>query len=72
MFTVRTFSPYKDYSSFLRWQANICVYIITMELHRRRYAVDFESVYLIFIDEFILLFMALVELLGQRVLLPCL
>jgi hypothetical protein len=33
-FTVRTLSPYKDYSSLLRWQANICVYIATTELHR--------------------------------------
>jgi hypothetical protein len=33
-FTVMTFSPYKDYSSLLRWKANICVYIATIELHR--------------------------------------
>jgi hypothetical protein len=32
-FTVRTLSPYKDYSSLLRWQANICVYIATTKLH---------------------------------------
>jgi hypothetical protein len=43
-FTVRTLSPYMDYSSLLRWQANICVYIATTELHRQRYVVDFESV----------------------------
>jgi hypothetical protein len=48
-FTVRTISPYKDYSSLLRWQANICVYIATTELHRRRYVVDFDSVQFIFL-----------------------
>jgi hypothetical protein len=32
-FTVRTISPYKDYSSILMWQSNICVYIATTELH---------------------------------------
>jgi hypothetical protein len=40
-FMVRTLSPYKGHSSLLRWQANICVHIATMELHRRRYVVDF-------------------------------
>jgi hypothetical protein len=44
IFTVRTLSPYKDYCSLLRWQANICVYIATMELHQQRYVMDFESV----------------------------
>jgi hypothetical protein len=43
-FTVRMLSPYKDYSSLLRWQANMCSYIATMELHRQRYVVDLESV----------------------------
>jgi hypothetical protein len=33
-FTVRMLSPYKDYSSLLMWQANICVYIATTELHQ--------------------------------------
>jgi hypothetical protein len=33
-FTVKTLSPYEDYSSLLSWQANICVYIATTELHR--------------------------------------
>jgi hypothetical protein len=41
-FTVRMLSPYKDYSSLLRWQANICIYIATTELHRQRYVVVFE------------------------------
>jgi hypothetical protein len=31
---VSMLSPYKDYSSLLRWQANICVYIATTELHQ--------------------------------------
>jgi hypothetical protein len=43
-FMVMTLSPYKDYSSLLRWQANMCFYIAPTELHRRRYVVDFESV----------------------------
>jgi hypothetical protein len=43
-FTVRTLSQYKDYSTLLRWHAIICVYIVTMKLHRRRYVVGFESV----------------------------
>jgi hypothetical protein len=38
-YTVRTLSPYKDYSSLLRWQANICVHIATTELRQRRYVV---------------------------------
>jgi hypothetical protein len=42
--TGRTLSPYKDCNSLLRWQANICVYIATTELHQQRYAIDFESV----------------------------
>jgi hypothetical protein len=33
-FIVRTLSPYKDYTSLLRWQANMCSYIATMELRR--------------------------------------
>jgi hypothetical protein len=33
-FTERMLSPYKDYSSLLRWQANMCSYIVTMKLHR--------------------------------------
>jgi hypothetical protein len=44
---VRTLSPYKDYSSLLRWQANLCVYIETMDLCRQRYVVIFVSVQLI-------------------------
>jgi hypothetical protein len=47
MFTVKTLKSYKDYSSLLRWQANICVHIATIKLRRRRYVVDFESVRLI-------------------------
>jgi hypothetical protein len=39
---VRTLIPYKDYSSLLRWQANICVHIATTELHQRRYVVVFR------------------------------
>jgi hypothetical protein len=33
MFMVRTLSPYKNYSSLLRWQASICIHIATTELH---------------------------------------
>jgi hypothetical protein len=39
---VTTLSPYKDYSSLLMREANICVYIVTTELHRRRYVVAFR------------------------------
>jgi hypothetical protein len=42
MFKVMTLSPYKDYSSLLRWQANICVHFVTTELNRRRYVVVFR------------------------------
>jgi hypothetical protein len=34
MLTVRMLSPYKDYSSLLRWQANIRVHIATTELRQ--------------------------------------
>jgi hypothetical protein len=44
---LRTLSPYKNYSSLLRWQANMCSYIATTKLHRRMYVVVFESVRLI-------------------------
>jgi hypothetical protein len=33
-FTMMTLSPYKDYSSLLRWQANMYSYIATTKLHR--------------------------------------
>jgi hypothetical protein len=58
------FSRYENYSSFLRWQANMCSYIATMELYRWRYDVDFECLTYFLFDELILLFVALVELLG--------
>jgi hypothetical protein len=58
------FSRYENYSSLLRWQANMCSYIATMELYRRRYDVDFECLTYFLFDELILLFVALVELLG--------
>jgi hypothetical protein len=38
---VRTLIPYKDYSSLLRWQANICVHIAIMKLCQRRYVAVF-------------------------------
>jgi hypothetical protein len=44
MFTMRMLSPCKDYNSLLGWQANMCLYNATTELHRWRYVVDFESV----------------------------
>jgi hypothetical protein len=65
-------SPYKDYSSLLRWQANICVYIVTTGLCRQRYVVIFECSAYFVVDEVLLLFVALVELLGLRMLLYCL
>jgi hypothetical protein len=42
----------------------MCSYIATMELYRRRYDVDFECLTYFLFDELILLFVALVELLG--------
>jgi hypothetical protein len=39
--TVRTLNPYKDYSSLLRWQGNLCVHIATTELCQWRYVVIF-------------------------------
>jgi hypothetical protein len=33
-FTVSMLNPYKNYSSLLSWQANMCSYIATMELHQ--------------------------------------
>jgi hypothetical protein len=61
---VRTLIPYKDYSSLLRWQANICVHIATTELHQRRYVVVFRVFVFFSCWWLILLFVALVELLG--------
>jgi hypothetical protein len=43
----------------------MCSYFATTELCRQRYVVDFESVRLIFCDNFILLFMALLKLSGS-------
>jgi hypothetical protein len=68
---VRTLSPYKDYSSLLRWQANMCVHIATTELHQHRYVVVF-GVFILFYclwsyfwtPHLIWLFVTLVELLG--------
>jgi hypothetical protein len=38
---VRMLSSYKDYSSLLRWQDNLCVHIAFTELSRWRYVVIF-------------------------------
>ena len=47
----------------------MCFYIATTELRRRRYVVVLESVSTYFVvDELILLFVALVELVGLRML----
>jgi hypothetical protein len=45
---VRTLSPYKENSSLLRWQANICVHIATTELRQRRYVVVFGECFILF------------------------
>jgi hypothetical protein len=47
-FTVRTISPYKDYISLLWCQANMCSYIATTELRRRRYFVVFGECFFLF------------------------
>jgi hypothetical protein len=65
--------PYKDNNSLIIWQANMCSYIATTELCQRRYVVVLESVSTYFIvHERILLFVALVEILGLQMLLYCL
>jgi hypothetical protein len=68
-FTVRTLSPYKDYSSLLRWQADMCSYIATTELCRWRHVVDFEFLTYFVVAGIIWLFVALVELLELWMLL---
>jgi hypothetical protein len=35
--------PYKDYSSLLRWQTNMCSYIATTELCWQRYIMVFDE-----------------------------
>jgi hypothetical protein len=48
MFTVRTISPYKNYSSLLRWQVNMCSYIATTELWLWRYVLVFGEYFILF------------------------
>jgi hypothetical protein len=60
--TVRT-SPYKDYSSLLRWQAN-CIYILQLRNCINKgmlWFLECSSYFLV--DDLILLFVALIELL---------
>jgi hypothetical protein len=64
MFTVRMPSPYKEYSSLLRWQAN-CVYILQLRNcinEGMLWFLECSSYFLV--DDLILLFVALIELLG--------
>jgi hypothetical protein len=65
IFTVRMLSPYKDYSSLLWWQANMCSYIASTKVC----CGFWECLPYFLVDEFILLFVALVELLGLWMLL---
>jgi hypothetical protein len=64
MLTVRTLSPYKDHSSLLRWQANMCSYC-NYGITLMKVCCDFLecSTYFV-VDGLILLFVALIELLG--------
>jgi hypothetical protein len=64
MFTVRTLSPNKDYSSLFRWQDNLCVHIATTELHQRWNVVVLECWSYFVVDGVILLFVSLIEQLG--------
>jgi hypothetical protein len=61
---VRTFSPYKDYSSLLRWQTK-CVYILQLRncVNDGMFWFLECSSYFLFGD-LILLFVTLIELLG--------
>jgi hypothetical protein len=57
-------SPYKDYSCVFRWQANVCVLLCNYGIASMKVCCDFWSVDIIlFIDDLILLFVALIELL---------
>jgi hypothetical protein len=68
-----TLRPYKDYSSLLKWQANLFVPLCNYGFVSAKVCGDFWSVNLIFL--FIRLFwlsVALVEILGLCILLFCL
>jgi hypothetical protein len=63
-FMLRTLSPYMDYSSLLRWQAN-CVYILQLQNcvnEGMLWFLECSSYFLV--DDLILLFVDLIELLG--------
>jgi hypothetical protein len=63
-FIVKTLSPYKDYSSLLRWQAD-CVYILQLQNCVSEGILWFlECSSYFIVDDLILLFVALIELLG--------
>jgi hypothetical protein len=65
MFTVRTLSPNKDYSSLLRWQANMCLLYCNYGIASTNVCCDFlECLTYFIVDDLILLFVALIELLG--------
>jgi hypothetical protein len=62
-FMIRTLSPYKDYNSLLRWQAN-CVYILQLRNNVNEGMLCFlECSSYFVVDDLILLFVAFVELL---------
>jgi hypothetical protein len=42
-----TLSPYKDYSSLFRWQANLCVLLCNYGIASMKVCCDFYSIYLI-------------------------
>jgi hypothetical protein len=61
---VRMFSPYKDYSSLLRWQAN-CVYILQLRNCINEGMLWFlECLSYFLVDDLILLFVVSIDLLG--------
>jgi hypothetical protein len=45
---LNTLRPYKDYSSLIRWQDNMCSYIATTELWWQRYVVVFGECFNLF------------------------
>jgi hypothetical protein len=63
MLIVRMLSPYKDHSSLLRWQANICA-LYLFGIASTKVCSDFGVLIFFLVYEIIWLFAVLVELLA--------
>jgi hypothetical protein len=57
-------SPYKDYSSVFRWQANLCVPLCNYRFASMKVWCDFGVLAFFLVYEIIWLFVAFIELLG--------